>query len=151
MTLLVLAIFAANVASDRPVADSLLSPSRWPWASARIAAGRGEPDAVAWRTAHGRCGRHRAASRGDGKLGAMTVLATDKTGTLTAGVVRLDDATDTAGNPSGEVLRLAALNARLQTGLPNALDEAIITASATLALDDWTKSEEIPYDLSASA
>jgi Mg2+-importing ATPase len=41
---------------------------------------------------------------------------------------------------------LAALNARLQTGLPNALDEAICTASSALALDDWTKTEEIPYD-----
>jgi Mg2+-importing ATPase len=76
----------------------------------------------------------------------MTVLATDKTGTLTAGVVRLDGATDAEGQLSNDVLQLAALNARLQTGLPNALDEAINAASAAVALDDWTKTEEIPYD-----
>jgi Mg2+-importing ATPase len=147
MTLLVLAIFAANVASDRPVADSLLfavalavglAPELLP-AVVSLTLSRG-----ARRMAGAGVIVRRLAAMEN--FGAMTVLATDKTGTLTAGVVRLDDATDTAGNPSAEVLRLAALNARLQTGLPNALDEAIVTASAALVLDDWTKAEEIPYD-----
>jgi P-type Mg2+ transporter len=147
MTLLVLVIFAANVASDRPVTDSLLF-------AVALAVGLAPellPAVVSLTLSRG---ARRMASAGVivrrlaamENFGAMTVLATDKTGTLTAGVVRLDGATDAEGQPSDDVLRLAALNARLQTGLPNALDEAISAASTALALDDWTKSEEIPYD-----
>ncbi|HQR56368.1 MAG TPA: magnesium-translocating P-type ATPase [Burkholderiaceae bacterium] len=147
MTLLVLVIFAANVASDRPVTDSLLF-------AVALAVGLAPellPAVVSLTLSRG---ARRMASAGVivrrlaamENFGAMTVLATDKTGTLTAGVVRLDGATDAAGQPSEHVLRLAALNARLQTGLPNALDEAICTASRALALDEWTKTEEIPYD-----
>ncbi len=147
MTLLVLVIFAANVASDRPVTDSLLF-------AVALAVGLAPellPAVVSLTLSRG---ARRMASAGVivrrlaamENFGAMTVLATDKTGTLTAGVVRLDGATDAEGQPSDDVLKLAALNARLQTGLPNALDEAISAASTALALDDWTKSEEIPYD-----
>ena len=147
MTLLVLAIFAANVASDRPVADSLLfavalavglAPELLP-AIVSLTLSRG-----ARRMASAGVIVRRLAAMEN--FGAMTVLATDKTGTLTAGVVRLDAALDTAGNAAEDVMRLAALNARLQTGLPNALDEAIVAASTALALDDWSKTEEIPYD-----
>jgi Mg2+-importing ATPase len=147
MTLLVLAIFAANVASDRPVADSLLfavalavglAPELLP-AVVSLTLSRG-----ARRMANAGVIVRRLAAMEN--FGAMTVLATDKTGTLTVGVVRLDDAIDANGNRSDDVLRLAALNARLQTGLPNALDEAIVAASASLALAEWSKTEEIPYD-----
>ena len=147
MTLLVLAIFAANVASDRPVADSLLfavalavglAPELLP-AVVSLTLSRG-----ARRMANAGVIVRRLAAMEN--FGAMTVLATDKTGTLTAGVVRLDDATDADGHKSDDVLRLAALNARLQTGLRNALDEAIVAASASLELDEWRKTEEIPYD-----
>jgi Mg2+-importing ATPase len=79
-------------------------------------------------------------------FGAMDVLCTDKTGTLTAGVVRLDRACSAAGEPSARVQELAALNAGLQTGLPNALDEAITAALPALDLTRWDKTEEIPYD-----
>ena len=147
MTLLVLAIFAANVASDRPVADSLLfavalavglAPELLP-AIVSLTLSRG-----ARRMASAGVIVRRLAAMEN--FGAMTVLATDKTGTLTAGVVRLDGAIDAAGSASEAVLRLAALNARLQTGLPNALDEAIMAASSALVFDDWSKTEEIPYD-----
>jgi Mg2+-importing ATPase len=55
-------------------------------------------------------------------LGSMDVLCTDKTGTLTEGVVALDSAADPEGVPSAEVLRLAHLNAAFETGIDNPLD-----------------------------
>ena len=58
-------------------------------------------------------------------FGSMDVLCTDKTGTLTEGVVRLDGALDLEGQPSAAVLSYAYLNAHYQTGLDNPLDEAI--------------------------
>ena len=58
-------------------------------------------------------------------FGSMDVLCTDKTGTLTEGVVRLDAAVDVNGQPSLSVLRYAYLNAHYQTGLNNPLDEAV--------------------------
>jgi Mg2+-importing ATPase len=54
-------------------------------------------------------------------FGAMDVLCTDKTGTLTTGSVSLARAIDLEGNPSNHVLRLAALNARYHTGYENPL------------------------------
>ena len=81
-------------------------------------------------------------------FGSMDVLCTDKTGTLTEGVVRLDAAVDARGAPSDEVLRFAYLNAAFQTGLVNPLDEAIIARAgqAGLGTEPYTKVDEIPYD-----
>lgn len=81
-------------------------------------------------------------------LGSMEVLCTDKTGTLTRGVVELDAALDPDGQPASEVLRLAALNAHLQTGMRNALDDAVVDfATRNLAaVPAVTKLDEIPYD-----
>ncbi|VTU36332.1 Magnesium-transporting ATPase, P-type 1 [Variovorax sp. PBS-H4] len=81
-------------------------------------------------------------------LGSMDVLCTDKTGTLTAGVVQLDAANDAAGHPSSEVLRLACINARFQTGMANPLDEAVSSAGERAGVDLATvsKVDEIPYD-----
>jgi P-type Mg2+ transporter len=78
-------------------------------------------------------------------LGSMDVLCTDKTGTLTEGVVTLDGAWDASGNRSDHVLALAALNAALQTGLVNPLDDAILQ-SHDADLTGITKLGEIPYD-----
>jgi P-type Mg2+ transporter len=78
-------------------------------------------------------------------LGSMDVLCTDKTGTITQGVVKLEGAYDPAGAPSAHVRRLAALNAALETGLYNPLDEAILAAGEP----DVAKVEklaEIPFD-----
>ncbi len=81
-------------------------------------------------------------------FGSMDVLCTDKTGTLTEGVVRLDGALDSQGKPSESVLRNAYLNAHFQTGLNNSLDEAIQSAAQKAELDISTeqKVDEIPYD-----
>ena len=81
-------------------------------------------------------------------FGSMDVLCTDKTGTLTEGVVRLDGALDTKGQPSNAVLRYAYLNAHYQTGLNNPLDEAIqaYAQQAGLDISAEQKVDEIPYD-----
>lgn len=81
-------------------------------------------------------------------LGSMDILCTDKTGTLTEGAIVLSDTLDTASRRSDEMLRLAFINAALETGIRNPLDEAIVAAgrSAALSLDDLTKIDEIPYD-----
>jgi Mg2+-importing ATPase len=147
MTLLVLGIFAANVAYARPVADSLLfalalavgmAPELLP-AIISITLARG-----AQRMANaGVIVRRLAAIE---NFGSMDVLATDKTGTLTVGVVRLDDALDAQGSASPRVRELAWLNATLQTGLANPLDEAIAAGAAPPAAEEQEKVEEIPYD-----
>lgn len=81
-------------------------------------------------------------------LGSMDVLCTDKTGTLTAGVVELDAAVDVSGQPSAAVLQLAGLNAKFQSGLTNPLDDAVLAAvkKAEINLGLEKKVDEIPYD-----
>ncbi len=81
-------------------------------------------------------------------LGSMDVLCTDKTGTLTAGVVALDEALGALGQPSPSVLQLAGLNAQFQSGLMNPLDDAVLAAvkRAGLNLGLERKVDEIPYD-----
>lgn len=78
-------------------------------------------------------------------LGSMDVLCTDKTGTLTQGVIELEGAYDADAMRSDEVLQLAACNAALQTGLANPLDEALLRArQPELACTE--KLAEVPYD-----
>ncbi len=81
-------------------------------------------------------------------FGSMTVLCTDKTGTITTGEVALADATDPAGQSSAGVKRLAFLNAALETGIANPLDAALVAAGSSAKLDTGgiTKVDEIPYD-----
>lgn len=81
-------------------------------------------------------------------LGSMDVLCTDKTGTVTAGVVQLDGALDAEGRASAHVMRLAAINAGFQTGMANPLDDAVGAAAAKAGLDlaDMSKIDEIPFD-----
>ncbi|MBI3430087.1 MAG: magnesium-translocating P-type ATPase [Actinobacteria bacterium] len=78
-------------------------------------------------------------------FGIMTVLCTDKTGTITAGVVNLDGALDVNGSPNEEVLRLAYLNAKLQRGFANPLDAAIIESVGN-KFADLPVLDEVPYD-----
>jgi Mg2+-importing ATPase len=78
-------------------------------------------------------------------LGSMNVLCTDKTGTLTEGVVQLEGAYDPAGRRSEEVLELAARNAALETGIVSPLDRAI-TAARAPDLAAVRKAAEIPFD-----
>lgn len=81
-------------------------------------------------------------------LGGMNVLCTDKTGTLTVGAIALSAAVNTEGESSNEILRQAAINARLQTSMRSALDEAILAAAsaASISVEGIEKLGEIPYD-----
>jgi Mg2+-importing ATPase len=146
MLLLVLAVFAVNVFFQKPAIDSLLfsialavglTPQLLP-AIININLSRGA-QAMA---ARGVIVRRLASIE---NFGSMDVLCTDKTGTLTEGVVRLDRAVDMQGQPSDDVLRCAYLNAHFQTGLANPLDEAI-TAQAQPDIHGVSKVDEIPYD-----
>ncbi len=82
-------------------------------------------------------------------FGAIDVLVTDKTGTLTQDNIILQAHLNTEGNESERVLRHAYLNSNYQTGLGNLMDEAIIDAAKeqidTEALK-YTKVDEIPFD-----
>ncbi|PTE06982.1 magnesium-translocating P-type ATPase [Mesorhizobium helmanticense] len=80
-------------------------------------------------------------------LGSMDLLCTDKTGTLTEGVIHLDGWLDIDGNPSTDILLWARLNATMQTGLKNPLDEAIAGVQGEGAsMAAFAKVDEIPYD-----
>jgi Mg2+-importing ATPase len=78
-------------------------------------------------------------------LGSVDVLCTDKTGTLTEGVVELEGAYDDAGLSNEDVLTCGAWNAELETGLSNPLDDAILRAR-TPDLSGVRKVGEIPFD-----
>ena len=58
-------------------------------------------------------------------FGSMNILCSDKTGTITAGKVTLKDALDLEGVHSAKTLKYAWLNASLQQGFKNPIDEAI--------------------------
>jgi Mg2+-importing ATPase len=75
----------------------------------------------------------------------MTVFCSDKTGTLTEGLVRLKAACDITGAPSEKVLLHGALNASFETGFHNPIDEAIRTARS-FDLSPFRKLDEEPYD-----
>lgn len=82
-------------------------------------------------------------------FGAIDVLVTDKTGTLTQDNIVLQYHLDIDGENSDRVLRHAYLNSYYQTGLGNLMDEAIISASEEqldIAQYNYTKVDEIPFD-----
>ncbi|MDM7923600.1 MAG: magnesium-translocating P-type ATPase [Pyrinomonadaceae bacterium] len=143
---LFLVVFAVNILSDKPAIASLLF-------AIALAVGISPELLPAIISINLSKGARTMAKRGVivrrlnaiENLGSMDVLCTDKTGTLTEGTVRLEAAVDTAGNGSDAVFRLAFLNAALQSGLVNPLDEAI-TASRPMDISKVAKVGEVPYD-----
>jgi Mg2+-importing ATPase len=79
-------------------------------------------------------------------FGAMDVLCTDKTGTLTQDKIFLARHTDIWGEESDEVLDLAYLNSYYQTGLKNLLDVAVLEHAELKVADAYRKVDEIPFD-----
>lgn len=85
-------------------------------------------------------------------LGAMDVLCTDKTGTLTQDEVVLEYSLDIHGKEDNRVLRHAFLNSYHQTGLKNLMDIAIVNHANEKDMielwHDYKKVDEIPFDFS---
>jgi len=82
-------------------------------------------------------------------FGAMDILCTDKTGTLTQNRIILKRPLNIHGTLSEKVMKYAYLNSYYQTGLKNILDEAVLqhAQETRLTLDEgYTKVDEIPFD-----
>ena len=82
-------------------------------------------------------------------LGAMDVLCTDKTGTLTMDRVILERYCDVVLNEDQNVLALAYTNSHFQTGLKSVLDRAVLAHTESHAhanIPDYLKVDEIPFD-----
>ncbi|HEX7481944.1 MAG TPA: HAD-IC family P-type ATPase, partial [Candidatus Bathyarchaeia archaeon] len=77
-------------------------------------------------------------------FGSMNVLCSDKTGTLTEGIIKIQSVLDFNGNPSQKAQLYAYLNASNQTGFTNPIDEAI--CSTQVDVSGYTKLDEVPYD-----
>ncbi|HEY7059816.1 MAG TPA: magnesium-translocating P-type ATPase [Vicinamibacterales bacterium] len=146
MLIMVLLVFAAHVFRGRPPVETLLfavalavglSPELLP-AILSVNLARGA-EAMA---RQGVLVRRLNAIE---NLGSMDVLCTDKTGTLTEGVVQLEGAYDAQGVRSESVLELAARNAALETGIASPLDQAITDARSP-DLSALRKLAEIPFD-----
>ena len=143
---LVAAIFAVNVWLDRPATESFLfalalavglTPELLP-AIVSITLARGAQ----------RMAREQVIVRRLNAIenfGSMDVLCSDKTGTLTEGVVRLHGAFDAHGRPSERVLLCAVLNAAFETGFPNPIDLAL-RGEDLPAVARHRKIDEVPYD-----
>lgn len=147
MFIFLVLIFFANVLLNRPLLDSLLfslalavgiSPELLP-AILAVTLSRGAQDLAKRGVLIKRLNSIE-------NLGSMDILCSDKTGTLTTGILHFENAFNVNGDPSEEIKGLAWLNANFQTGLPNPLDEAILKIPAPKDLSDPRKVDEVPYD-----
>jgi Mg2+-importing ATPase len=143
---LVIIIFAINVYFHRPVLEAFLF-------SMALAVGLTPqllPAIISINLAHGakRMALAKVIVRRLSSIenfGSMNVLCSDKTGTLTEGVVHLRSALDVEGQQSEKVLLYAYLNASYETGFVNPIDEAIRT-HRQFDLSGYQKLDEVPYD-----
>ncbi len=78
-------------------------------------------------------------------LGAMNVLCTDKTGTLTEAAIKLVRVIDGRGAESQRAYAYAYVNSRFESGMKSPLDEAILAAHA-FDMTGWRKIDEVPFD-----
>ncbi|HEY2190419.1 MAG TPA: magnesium-translocating P-type ATPase [Caldimonas sp.] len=143
--LLVLFVLLVNVVLQRPLLDSFLfavalavglTPELLPMVVS-VTLSRG-----ALRMAGRRVIVKRLAAIQD--LGAMDVLCTDKTGTLTEAKISLALCADADGCDNERVLMLAHLNSVFESGLKSPLDEAILARPVDTGA--WRKVDEVPFD-----
>ena len=144
--LLVIIIFAINVYLARPVLDSFLF-------SLALAVGLTPqllPAIISVNLAHG--AKYMALKKVIVKrlasienFGSMNVLCSDKTGTLTEGVVHLKSALDVDGKESEKVLLFGYLNSFFEKGFTNPIDEAI-RSYRKFDISGYEKLDEEPYD-----
>ncbi len=78
-------------------------------------------------------------------LGAMDVLCTDKTGTLTEAHIELIRHLSLSGRDSERVFHLGWLNSRFESGLKSPLDDAILE-HGKFSEEGWSKLDEVPFD-----
>ncbi len=143
---LVIAVFAINVYFARPVLESFLF-------ALALAVGLTPtllPAIISINLAHG--AKRMALDKVIVKrlasienFGSMNVLCSDKTGTLTEGVVKLHSALNVDGHESEKVLLYAFLNASYETGFMNPIDDAI-RKYRQFDLSGFKKLDEVPYD-----
>lgn len=83
-------------------------------------------------------------------FGAMNILCTDKTGTLTEDKIVLEKYLDVYGSEDIRILKHAFLNSYFQTGLKGSIDEAVINRALKNNLsnlvNEYRKVDEIPFD-----
>src|SRR5450759_1003811 len=144
--LLVIAIFAINTYLARPVLESLLF-------SLALAVGLTPqllPAIISVNLAHGakRMAEQKVIVKRLASIenfGSMNVLCSDKTGTLTEGVVRVHSTLDIEGKESEKVIFYAYLNAFFETGFTNPIDSAIRNYRQ-FDVSGYQKIDEVPYD-----
>jgi len=144
--ILVVLIFAINVYLHRPVLEAFLF-------SLALAVGLTPqllPAIISINLAHG------AKKMAEKKVivkrlasienfGSMNIICSDKTGTLTEGIVQVQSALDVNGDASEKVFLFAYLNAFYETGFTNPIDQAILN-HRKIDLKEYKKQDEIPYD-----
>jgi Mg2+-importing ATPase len=144
--LLVVGIFAINVYLGRHILDSFLF-------SLALAVGLTPqllPAIISINLSHGakRMAQKKVIVKRLSSIenfGSMNVICSDKTGTLTEGIVQLQSALDVDGNESEKVLLQAYINAFYETGFTNPIDVAIRN-NKQFDLSGYQKQDEIPYD-----
>jgi Mg2+-importing ATPase len=146
MLAMVLLVFAAHMLAHRPVVETLLF-------AVALAVGLSPELLPAILSVNLARGAQMLANRGVlvrrlnaiENLGSMDVLCTDKTGTLTEGVISLEGGYDAHGAKVPSLVELASINAALETGLASPLDDAILSACRP-DLSKLVKLAEIPFD-----
>ncbi|TLV02436.1 magnesium-translocating P-type ATPase [Dyadobacter luticola] len=142
---LTLVIFAINIYFHKPLLDSLLF-------SLALAVGMAPELLPAIMTVSMSSGASRMLKKkvivkklsSIFNFGEVNVLCSDKTGTITEGTVCVKDFVNVYGKPDEEVRMFAYLNASMQQGFSNPVDEAI--CKLKVDTKTYAKVDEIPYD-----
>jgi Mg2+-importing ATPase len=143
--ILVILIFAGNVYFNRPVVEAFLF-------SLALAVGLTPqllPAIISINLAHG--ARKMAKQKVIVKhlpaienLGSMNILCSDKTGTITQGIVKVKSALDINGKESDKALLYACINAAFESGYANPIDISLRSLEKDTGI--YRKLDEIPYD-----